>query len=182
MPIMLTEQELQRIFSWQPYRQDWPVDRNRKEDGIDDYFGDLIKHLTENDLFDCYFSENGGLGNYLEFICYPKNSSSGKANAIMVCVCLCAPIAAYGHTSVYKTPDSFGWGGLFSPNAVGIVRDQELVNIEKAILDILKASNLLLLDQEFASRPLPNDVVENMRYENHNEGNQYLHGLFQKTD
>jgi len=29
-----TEEELNRIFSWRPYRQDWPVDRNQKEDNI----------------------------------------------------------------------------------------------------------------------------------------------------
>jgi hypothetical protein len=182
MPILLTEQESQRIFSWQPYKQDWPIDRNQKEDGINDYYGDLIKKLTENNLFHCFFSEDGGLGNYLEFFCYPKNHNNGKANAIIVCISLCAPIAAYGQTSIYKTADSFGWGGLFSPNTVGIIKDPALADIEKAIIEVLKNANLSMIDQEFASRPLPEEVVDQLKNENHNEGNQYLHGIFQKID
>jgi hypothetical protein len=28
----------------------------------------------------------------------------------------------------------------------------------------------------------PVEVAENLKYENHNEGNQYLHGIFQQID
>lgn len=31
---MLTETEIERIFSWLPYREDWPIDRNEREDNI----------------------------------------------------------------------------------------------------------------------------------------------------
>jgi hypothetical protein len=56
------------------------------------------------------------------------------------------------------------------------------MKIETEIIDILKRSNLNLIDQEFASRPLPETIAESLQGENHNIGNQYLHGLFQKID
>ena len=42
-------------------------------------------------------------------------------------------------------------------------------------------SKLYLLDNEFLSRQLPGEVVDHLKFENHNEGTQYLHGIFQKT-
>jgi hypothetical protein len=50
-----TEEELNKNFSWLPYRQDWPVDRNQKEDNILSYYGDLVNSLTKNDSFDTYY-------------------------------------------------------------------------------------------------------------------------------
>jgi len=41
------------------------------------------------------------------------------------------------------------------------------------INNILKRSNLALIDQEFASRPLPETIVESLG-ENHNIGNQFI--------
>ncbi|MHA4808917.1 hypothetical protein ACX0G9_12465 [Flavitalea flava] len=177
----LTEQELHRIFSWLPFRQDWPVDRNHKEDNITTYYGGLIKDLTQNNLFDTYYSEDGGLGNYLEFICYPQGHNEYEGNAILVCVNLCSPIAAYGQIEFYKTPDSLGWG-LFSPDMVGKVSDEQLKGIEKEIYEIMETGGLKMIDQEFASRRLPKEIAANLKDENHNIGEQYLHGLFQKTD
>ena len=177
----LTEEELNRIFSWLPYRQDWPVDRNRKEDNISSYFGVLIDSLTKNKSFDAYYSEDGGYGNYLEFICYPKSNNEYDGNAILVCVSVCAPIAAYGQIRFYKTSNSWGWG-LFSADSAGIISDNQLTEIEKEISAILKTNNLELVDQEFASRSLPEVIVASLKGENHNIGNQYLHGLFQKND
>ena len=69
---MLTEQEINKIFSWLPYRDSWTVDRNQIDDNIEGYYGSLIKELTNNDLFETYYSQDGGLSNYLDFICYPK--------------------------------------------------------------------------------------------------------------
>jgi hypothetical protein len=180
--IMLTEQEANRIFSWQPYRDDWPIDRNQRDDNIEGYYGSLIKYLTQNKLFDTYYSEKGGLGNYLEFFCYPIGSATYKGNAILVCVSLCAPLAAYGQTTFCKGEDFFGWGSLFSPDKIGDISDAKLLEIEKLIRRILEDSHLHLIDNVLASRPLPVEVAENLKYENHNEGRQYLHGLFQKTD
>jgi hypothetical protein len=176
-----TEEELNRIFSWLPYRQDWPVDRNQKEDNILGYYGDLIYSLTKNESFDTYYSEDGGLGNYLEFICYPRGYNEYDGNAILVCVSLCSPIAGYGQIKFHKTLQSWSWG-FFSPDSIGLISDKKLTEIETGITDILNRYNLNLIDQEFASRPLPETIVESLQGENHNIGNQYLHGLFQKTD
>jgi hypothetical protein len=88
---MLTDQEINKIFSWQPYRDDWAIDRNQKNDNISSYYGNLINYLTKNSSFDTYYSEDGGLGNYLDFICYPKGYITYEGNAILVCISLCAP-------------------------------------------------------------------------------------------
>ena len=179
---MLTEQELHKVFSWLPYRQGWPVDRNLRDDNINSYYGNLINSLTKNRSFDTYYSEDGSLGNYLEFICYPNEHKIYEGNAILVCVSLCSPVAAYGQTTLRKRADFIGWGSLFSPNMTGIISDHTLTEIETEIKNILTIQKLTLLDKNFASRPLPNEVAENLVHENRNEGSQYLHGIFQKTD
>jgi hypothetical protein len=179
---MLTDQEVNKIFSWQPYRDDWPVDRSQTDDNINSFYGDVIDKLTNNALFDTYYSEDGGLGNYLEFICYPKGLDTYKGNAVLVCVSVCAPIAAYGQTALWKETDSIGWGGLFSADKIGDITDTSLKSIESEIRSVLLGHNLTFLDKEFASRQLPDEVIEELKYENHNNGSLYLHGLFQKTD
>jgi hypothetical protein len=145
------------------------------------YYGTLINGLTQNELFDSYYSEDGGLGNYLEFICYPKGHVEYEGDAILVCVSLCSPIAAYGQIGFYKTPTECGWGSI-SPDLLGLISDNKLTGIEREIIDILKRHKLKLIEQEFASRLLPDTIADSLKYENHNEGNQYFHGLFQKTD
>jgi hypothetical protein len=179
---ILTEQEIMKIFSWQPYREDWPADRNRSDDNIVGYYGEIIKSLTQNELFDTYYSEDGGLGNYLEFFCYPAGQNVYEGNSILVCVSLCAPIAAYGQTAFLKTNNSIRWGPLFAPEMTGVINDTKLLAIAKEIKSIFNCHNIDLVDKEFASRLLPIEVAKNLEGENHNEGNQYLHGLFQKTD
>ncbi len=178
---MLTEQEVNKIFSWLPYKDSWTVDRNQVDDNIESYFGDLITELTKNDLFETYYTQDGGLSNYLEFICYPFGHDTYDDNAILVCVSLCSPIAAYGQTTFTKTINSYSWG-FIKPDQVSSISDDKLITIQNEITNILEKYKLDLIDKEFASRILPNEVVENMKYENHNEGNQYLHGLFQMTD
>lgn len=179
---MLTDQEVNKIFSWQPYRQDWPIDNKQIAHNITSHYGYLIKSFTENELFDTHFSEDGGLGNYLEFICYPCDPKIYNGNAVMVCISLCSPVAAYGQTTFTKEIDFIGWGGLFSPDKIGLISDGSLTNIEEEVKSILIKYNLTFLDKDFASRPLPSEVAENLLYENHNKGNQYLHGIFQKSD
>lgn len=179
---MLTDQEINKVFSWLPYRDSWTINRNERNDNINTYYGTLIKKLTQNILFDTYYSEDGGLGNYLEFICYPKGHSTYDGNGVLVCVSLCAPIAAYGQTTLSKGIDFIGWGGLFSANNIYDITDKSLTNIENEIKSILFEQNLSLLDKEFASRQLPDKLAQALTNENHNEGNQYLQGIFQKTD
>lgn len=180
---MLTEEELNKIFSWLPYRNEWPVNRNEKEDNIIGYYGKLIESITHNNSFETYYSEDGGLANYLEFVCYLSSiNDEQEVNAILVCISLCAPIAVYGQITIYKTSNSFGSSGLFSPNNIGIITDNNLLGIEKEIKNILLYNNLGLLDKELASKLLPLDFFESSEYENHNKGNQYLHGIFQIID
>ncbi|MBL7722782.1 MAG: hypothetical protein JNK27_01480 [Chitinophagaceae bacterium] len=178
---MLTDQELLKVFAWLPYRENWPIDRNQKEDNIENYYGSLIKCLTQSKIFDTYFSEDGGLGNYLEFICYPFGQHAYDGNAILVCISLCSPIAAYGQTTLHKTNNSIGWS-FISPETIGSIGDPRLKSIEKEIIKTIEDNNLKLIDKVFAARQLPSEVIERLKNENHNAGTQYLHGLFQKTD
>jgi hypothetical protein len=179
---MLTKNELSAIFSWQPYRKDWAVDRNHINDNIQAFYGRLIKQLRYNPFFETYYSEDGGLGNYLEFICYPKGNDSYRGNAVLLCISLCAPVAAYGQTTVSKEVDSISWSGLFAAEHTGLVTDPALTAIEREIQSLLHQHDLSLIDQMFASESLPVELAEEMQKENHNSGSQYLHGLFQKTD
>lgn len=179
---MLTDEELNKVFSWQPYRDEWKVDRNMKEDNILLVYGNLINSMTKNPLFDTYYSQDGSLGNYLEFICYPKGGITYHGNAIIVCVSLCAPISAYGQTTLNTQIDSISVGGLFNPDKTGEIADITLIDIETEIKKIIDKQNISLLNREFVGRQLPVEVWKELQYENHNYGSQYLHGIFQKTD
>jgi hypothetical protein len=179
---MLTESEFDRVLKWQPYREDWPVDRNKSDDNIESYYGELIRAFLRNDLFDCYFSQNGEMGNYLEFYCYPKGSKTYEGPAIIVCVSLCCPIACYGPSKLWLKEKSTGLGGLFDVEDMYKITDIRLVPIEKEILSILNKNNLMLLEKEFAARKLPPAFLLNNHYENLNEGILNLQGMFQLID
>lgn len=179
---MLTEKEVNAIFNWQPYRSDWTVDRNQVDDNIELYYGELIHELTTSPLFETYYSEDGGLGNYLEFLCYPAISAPYEGNAILVAISLCAPVGGYGQTTIVKSRKSLGWGGMFPAAKINEISDESLKEIEHAINAIFANHSVALLDKEFVCRPLSQEVATALRFENHNEGGLYLHGLFQKVD
>ena len=157
---MLTEQEFQNIFSWLPYRQEWPVDRNRFDNNIQDYYGILISALLNNLYFETYESQDGGMSNYLEFICYPKSGPLYDGNAIMICISLCAPIATYGQVRITKAADSFGWNFL-EVGSIQNISDPQLKEIEKEVRNILLTHNLKLIEREYAVIPLPKELIEN---------------------
>ena len=178
---MLTDEEANRIFLWEPYRENWTVTRNR--DSINAYYGEFINDLNKSLLFDTYNSKDEGLSNYLEFICFPKGFRIYEGNAIIICVSLCAPISAYGQTSFIKYGSStFSYDGLFTADKIGDITDISLASIENEVKSILLRHNLLLLTKEFVSRQLPDEIVKALKNENHNEGDQYLNGVFQTTD
>jgi len=177
---ILTKEELNKISMWLPYRPDWPiVDRDIGD--TESYYGNMITSLTINALFDTYYSQDGGMTNYLEFICYPKGNEDYDGNAIMVCVSCCAPIAAYGQTTFFKKVNSCGYNFIDS-SMIGVVDDAQLKTIENEILKILSAADLTLIDKEFASKLLPEEIADNIKLENLNQGNQYLHCIFQYND
>ena len=142
---MLTEQELNKIFSWLPYRDTWIIDKRGKavyQSGKEVY-QDLIYDFTNNQHFETLYSQDGGMSNYLEFFCYPINHKVGRINAIIVCVSLCAPIAAYGQTTVYSRDSRrfFGYDFLEAEN-VGVVIDTQLLPIQDQISAILIKHNV----------------------------------------
>jgi len=173
---MLTEQELRKIFSWKPYRNDWPVDYNNHED-IENYYGPLIAKFTNHISFNAYESHNGRTSNYLGFIFYPRQHVY-NGNAIAVYISLCAPVACYGQTQFFRN-ENYSGHNFLKPDMVGIVNDQQLKEIEGEIVDILIDNQLKLLTKEFANLLLPEDVVDNIKNTSLNIGDRYLHGLFQ---
>ncbi len=178
----LTEEELKRIVSWNPYRKDWPVDRNFRDDKIEEYFGDLMRFFEKNSSFECYVSEDGGISNYLEFILYPNNKGVGKAEAIMLCISLCAPIAAYGVIGIYKEEKSFGWGSM-KAETVGVIESEELKSIEQIFLPLVKRKGIEILNAEEASTEISSDIYNNENCSiSLREGNQLIHALFQLMD
>jgi hypothetical protein len=112
----------------------------------------------------------------------PKGHKTYEGNAVLACIRLCAPVAVYGQTTLSKEVDFIGRGGLFSADKIGAITDTSLKSIESDIKAVLHQHGLSFLDKEFASRQLPDEVIEELKHENHNEGNQYLHGIFQKID
>lgn len=179
---MLTQHEVNAIFDWQPYRSDWPVDRNIIHDNIEQYYGELIRALTTDPSFETYYSEDGNMGNYLEFFCYPPVDGRYDGNAVIVTVSLCAPVGAYGQSSFFKDQKTIAWGGLFPPEKINEISDGSLKAIEHRIKELLNKHQVTLLDKDFVCQPLPDEIAEALRYENHNTGSQFLHGIFQKTD
>lgn len=177
---MLTDQELNKIFSWLPYRSDWPVNKTRDADNVEVYFGDLISSFRNNENFNVYEPQDGGNSNFLEFICFPKEELY-NGNAIAVYISLCAPLACYGQTQFFRN-EKFSGHNFLKADMVGVVADDQLKDIEDEIIDILNQNELKLISQEFANRPLPQDVVDKMKNNNLNFGDRYLNGLFQWMD
>jgi hypothetical protein len=98
-----------------------------------------------------------------------------------VYISLCAPIAVYGQTTFQKLSNGYAYNFL-KTDAACTVTDVQLKEIENEIINILSKNNLKVIDKEFAGKPLPKEIAEDLKHENHNQGNQYLHGLFQETD
>lgn len=152
------------------------------ENNINAHYGELVNGLIHNPFFETYYSEDGNMGNYLEFICFPKASGDYDGNAIIVCVSLCAPLAAYGQTKFSNRIGFIGRDGLFGADNTREVSDASLKAIENEIISLLMHNQLQLLEKEVACRLLPDEVIEAMKDDNLNFGSQYLHGIFQKTD
>lgn len=174
---MLTEREIERIFSWLPYREDWPVNRNANEDNIDSYFGKLISSFLNNANFNAIQIENGGTSNYIDFMCYRKGNRNYEGEGILVMVNLCAPIAAYGMSRINVSEDAWGNSGI-KPEEVGIVDAPELKEIEKHITSILLENGFEIIDHKLASKILPKKVYESLDLP---FSDKYLYGLFQMS-
>ncbi len=177
---MLSEIEYDNIFNWLPYRDTWPIDRNRVNDNISTYYGSLRSDIVGSSVFTAEQTQDGGMSNYLEFICYPKGSGFYSGPAIMLCISLCAPVASYGEVEFTKAHNYSGLSGFIEPESVGVVTQHMLIPVRANIVEILKKHEIDIIDSLLSCKPLPSAIIASM--ENLNFGNQYLHGLFQCTD
>jgi hypothetical protein len=174
---MLSETEFQNVFSWKPYREDWPLN-TLNDQTILSHFGPLIKDMINNPAFECTQTQAGDLTNYLEFLCYPSTikDDGTDQSGILVCVSLCAPVAAYCETLFKKDKKSFAYA-FPDPAHVSVVGHPNLKPIEKALKSILKKYNLDIISNEYATRDLPPQMADKL--ESLNFGKKILHGLFQ---
>jgi len=177
---MFSEIEYDNIFNWLPYRDTWPIDRNKVDDNIDIHYGSLISEIVHNSIFSTEQTQDGGMSNYIEFICYPIGLESTSGTAIMLCISLCAPVASYGEIEFTKDHNYFGISGFIEPECVGVVKLVMLSPVLDNIVEILKIHKIGIIDSQLACTPLPNAIIASM--ENLNFGHQYLHGLFQWMD
>ncbi len=176
---MLTYEELKRIVSWQPYRDDWPVDRNKIDDNVKIYYGSLIENFKFNDVFDSTITEDEGMGTFLEILCHTQEEKFFNENCIMVCISLCSPYAAYGQIKFSKDENGMAWSWL-DAETVGIIYDEKLKSIELEVIRILKNNNLIVIDNEYAKQELPDELSKNI--DSLHEGNQIINALFQIMD
>ena len=175
---MLTEQEINNVFSWLKDRNEWPNEMHEIENKINFIFGTLIKRFTNSTFFETFQSQDGTNSNFLEFICFPLGHDRYFGEAIMVRTSLCSSLAAYGQVYFDKTADGLSYNSI-TPEIVGIVKDPNLIDIETQVIKILTDSGFELINKEFAERLLPAEIDESLKKEIFYEGNQYLHGIFQ---
>jgi hypothetical protein len=177
---MLTHSELVRIFSWLPYRDDWPIDRNRKHDGIEEHYGELINDFNNSNIFNSTLTENGGMSNYLEYLCHPPVGKSYSGPCILVLISLCAPIATFGQTTCTINQDNIVHGhNYFQAKDCGIITSPSLKSIELELKNILKKHPIILLDKDFLSQALPKEIADSLEA---NLDNKYIDGIFQRAN
>ena len=175
---MLSDLELNRIIQWLPYRDDWPIDRNQIDDGISENYGALITQFKTSKVFNLYIDQNGGMSNYLAFLCYPPNSIHYSGTGILVFINLCAPVATYGETDCTISTGYYGHSSILAENN-GIITLPALKDIENEILKIFSTNKIFVLEQDFLVRKLPKETIDKIDFL---LGDQYIHGIFQMAD
>jgi hypothetical protein len=176
--MILTDAELNKIINWLPYRNDWPIDRNQIENGIQVYYGELITQFKQNSLFNLYVLHDSGMSNYLEYECYPNGDREYSGPAISVLISLCAPIAAFGQINCVITEKSASFGDII-PEEAGVITAPELFPIKSEIIKILTSKSIGILEKKFLSQTLPKELSDQIFFP---LGDQYLHGIFQMED
>ncbi len=172
----LTLDEIEKIGKWKPYRPDWPVDRNLPfdEGGQQERYGRLIDSFTKNEKFDSIQYQDGGMSNFIEFICFKQGAHGLNLEGIDVFINLCAPVATYGQVSFFRQKDSHGLTHHEAKD-LGQVNSDNLKDIEKEIRRILADNEVNILPNQFLDQDLlPGLVIE----ENLLEGQKMFNYLF----
>ncbi|MFM7855501.1 MAG: hypothetical protein ACKO96_27145, partial [Flammeovirgaceae bacterium] len=152
----LTLDEIKKIGEWKPYRQVWDFNHifsTEDETEIEQHYKKISYAFTDNIHFDCIESQDGGLTNYLEYLCYKPKSSGLEIESIVVYINLNAPIATYGQARMFIQGKDFG---LTHPrvNDLGQIKNDSLKEIETEIKSILTRHGIINLDKEFLEKEL----------------------------
>lgn len=176
----LTFDEIEKIGKWKPYRPEWPINIGLPfgEGKQLERYERLIHSFTKNEKFETIQYQDGGMSNFIEFICFLPKSQGLNHEAIDVFINLCAPIATYGQVEFFRQRDSHG---LNHPEAkdLGQINTENLNDIEEEVKRILSANDVAILPTQFLDQELlPGLVIE----ENLLEGQKLFNYLFQWTD
>jgi hypothetical protein len=174
-----TTTELTNIVEWKPYRPEWPIRLQEKEDGIEAHFGALIHAFTEHTDFDVAITQDGSMSNFLEIVCFIPQQTGGNSPALIVCISFCAPIAAFAEIEAYISEETLGWDTL-DYNTIGKVKSPILEPIKNAVVAILEQHQLPLLDPDYAAELLSPELLDKVNAP-HDE-NRIIHGIFQWED
>jgi len=176
----LKKSEIIKIGNWEPYKYEWKINRNliSPDDNINLYYGNLISSLTNNSKFKCEQTEDGGLSNFLEFICYEKKSRGDGIQVLILFINLCAPIATFGQTTASVWNKVIGYS-YPKTEELGIIRNNKLSEIANELSEILKENSIALYDHN----ELNIDLIEGLEIkENLIEGKKMFNYLFQMID
>ena len=177
----LTLDEIKKIGEWKPYRQVWDFNHifsTEDETEIEEHYKKIGSAFRDNIHFDCIESQDGGLTNYLEYLCYKPKSSGLEIESIVVFISLNAPIATYGQASMFIQNKDFG---LTHPrvNDLGQTKNESLREIETEINSILTRHGITTLDKEFLNKELTDGLTIK---ENLLNGDRLFNYLFQWVD
>lgn len=168
--------ELLNIVEWKPFRSDWPIRLQESEDQIEAHYGNLIRAFTDHEAFDVVITQDGSMSNFIEIVCFIPNQEPGQHPALLVCISLCAPVAAFVEMEVMMTQDTMSLDEL-DFNAIGQVKSALLIPVQKAVLHILKDNQVDLLDPDYAAQLLPPDLLDKVNAPH--DDNRIFHGIFQ---
>lgn len=176
----LTFDEIWNIGNWKPYRPEWIVDRNlpSEKDGIQERYGRLINSFEASELFETIQYQDGGMSNYLEFICFKRGSYGDNIEAIDVYINLCAPIGTFGQINFFRDNDSYGFNQPES-NQLGQINSRNLKPIENEIIRLFLENEVTLIEPAFLNSDLEPtlEIKENLL-----EGEKMFNYLFQWID
>jgi hypothetical protein len=179
--MVLTFNEIKRIGEWKPYRDVWDFGKElstQDEEEVERHYEKVTDCFLQDSKFECIQNQDGGMSNYLSFLCYPRQSHGLHIDNVIVFISLFAPIATYGQGSMHILEKSHGWTDP-SVSELGMIRNDSLKEIEKEVQKILLTNGIEILGSESLNRELTSGltITENLHL-----GDKMFNYLFQWID
>jgi len=178
---VLTFNEIKRIGEWKPYRDVWDFGKElstHDKGEVESHYKKITDSFLHNSKFDCIQNQDGGMSNYISFLCYHHQSHGLHIDNVIVFISLFAPIATYGQGSMHILEKSQGWTDP-SVSELGIIRNDSLKEIEKEVQKVLLTNGIEILEGDSLNLELSSGL---MIKENLNPGDKMFNYLFQWID